>query len=165
MASPIPTAIRPPTVSAAFLYGSASLGEPIPQPESDLRSIHANASRDRLVGGIATYHLRARRASAARGDAALKDLDESRDLAELVQRNLIRGIRDLHPEARDLGVKQGRFAVLIGANMPSVLTEVSFLTNQEEAALLATDAYRDRISDALFQSILEYQLTPTSFPR
>ena len=45
--------------------------------------------------------------------------------------------------------------------MPGVLTEVSFLSNQEEAALLATDAYLDRISDALFQSIVEYQSTLT----
>ena len=145
-------------------------------------SIHANASRDRLVGGIATYHLigganpisqvAAREHSVARSDAdqlphpvrstARNDTPGgSRALAELVQRNLIRGIRELHPEARDLGVKEERFEVLIGANMPGVLTEVSFLSNQEEAALLATDAYLDRISDALFQSIVEYQSTLT----
>ena len=89
--------------------------------------------------------------------------DASRDLAGLVQEHLISGLRKLHPGARDLGVKQARFEVLLGARMPSVLTEVSFLTNHEEAALLATDAYRDRISDALFYAILEYQqlaLTP-----
>jgi len=90
--------------------------------------------------------------------------DESRDLAELVQRNLIRGIRELHPQAQDLGVKQAPFVVLIGANMPSVLTEISFLSNQEEAAFLASDAYLDRISDALLQSILEYQQTLTRSP-
>ena len=49
--------------------------------------------------------------------------------------------------------------VLIGANMPSVLAEISFLTNQEDAAFLATDAYRNQIADALLQSILEYQRT------
>ena len=148
-------------------------------------SIHANASRDRLVGGIATYHLKGaatrighaavRETPAARSDTdslphpvrsmAGKDTrDGSRDLAELVQRNLIGGIRELHGQARDLGVKRERFEVLIGANMPSVLTEVSFLTNREEAALLATDAYLDRISDALFLSILEYQSRLTSPP-
>ena len=146
-------------------------------------SIHANASRDRLVGGIATYHLkgpanRVRQAAARTNPAARSDTghvphpvrsmarhdtqDGSRALAELVQRNLIRGIRELYPEARDLGVKQERFEVLIGANMPGILTEVSFLTNQEEAALLTTDAYLDRISDALFQSILEYQPSTSS---
>ena len=148
-------------------------------------SIHANASRDRLVGGIATYHLKgaatrtghaaARENSAARSyagslphpvrSATRNDTrDGSRDLAELVRRNLLGGIRELHGQARDLGVKQERFEVLIGANMPGVLTEVSFLTNREEAALLATDAYLDRISDALFLSILEYQSRLTSSP-
>ena len=154
--------------------------------EADLfLSIHANASRDRLVGGIATYHLKgpatrfgqaaARETPTARSApdslprpvrsmARNNPRDGSRDLAELVQRNLIGGIRELYPEARDLGVKQERFEVLIGANMPSVLTEVSFLTNREEAALLATDAYLDRISDALFLSILEHQSGVTSSP-
>jgi N-acetylmuramoyl-L-alanine amidase len=133
-------------------------------------SIHANASRDRLVGGIATYHLgrssgQARRAGAVpEVGAAGARLDASRDLAALVQRYMIRGLRTLHPEARDLGVKRERFEVLIGATMPSVLTEISFVTNQAEAALLATDAYRDRISDALFEAIVEYQPVPSSPP-
>jgi N-acetylmuramoyl-L-alanine amidase len=43
--------------------------------------------------------------------------------------------------------------------MPSVLAEVAFLTNDEDAAFLATDSYRDRIADSLLQSILEYQQT------
>ena len=43
--------------------------------------------------------------------------------------------------------------------MPSVLAEISFLTNQEDAAFLATDAYRDRIAEALRRSILDYQRT------
>ena len=136
------------------------------QVDADLfLSIHANASRDRLAGGIATYHLEGsttptRRTAAALGNTAAREhLDESRDLAELVQGNLIRGIRELHPTVRDLGVKQERFKILIRANMPSVLTEISFLTNREEAALLSTDAFRDRITDALFQSVVEYQRT------
>ena len=148
-------------------------------------SIHANASRDRLVGGIATYHLKggasrfdqaaAREHHAARSEtnslphvvASMARNDTragSRDLAKLVQRNLVGGVRGLHPQARDLGVKQERFEVLIGANMPSVLTEVSFLTNQEEATLLASDPYTDRIADALFVSILEYQSRSTASP-
>jgi N-acetylmuramoyl-L-alanine amidase len=65
----------------------------------------------------------------------------------------------LNPSALDLGVKQAPFAVLIGANMPSVLAEIAFLTNDEDAAFLATDSYRDRIADSLLQSILEYQQT------
>ena len=104
-------------------------------------------------------------ATTDRGRVVVPDTDDragSRDFAELVQRNLVGGIREVHPYARDLDVKQERFEVLIGALMPSVLTEVSFLTNQEEATLLATNVYLDRISDALFLSILEYQSRSTS---
>ena len=142
-------------------------------------SIHANAASNGRARGIETYYLdltsdptvqalAARENSASReGMHDLPDLvrsitlrnkrDESRDFAETVQRNLLRGLRELHPAAQDLGVKQAPFVVLIGANMPSVLAEVSFLTNQEDAAFLATDAYRDRIAVALMDSILEYQ--------
>ncbi len=155
-------------------------------------SIHANAAKDHSARGIETYYLdlatdpNSRKVAArenaasrqhmhdlpqlARSITAYSKMDESRDLAEMVQRNLIRNVRDLHPEAQDLGVKQAPFVVLLGANMPSVLAEISFLTNQADAAFLATDAYRDRIADALLQSILEYQLAlkPTtssvSFP-
>jgi N-acetylmuramoyl-L-alanine amidase len=76
-----------------------------------------------------------------------------------VQRNLIRGIRQLHPDAQDKGVNEAKFVVLRGATMPSVLTEISFLTNEHEAALLSTDVYLDQISDALLDSILDYQQT------
>ena len=144
-------------------------------------SIHANAARDRTARGIETYYLDLATTAdtqmvAARENAASRDgmhdlpklvqsitlrnkLDESRDLAEMVQRHLVRAVRELHPDAQDLGVKQAPFVVLIGANMPSVLAEISFLTNQEDAAFLATDAYRNKIADALLQSILEYQRT------
>ena len=151
-------------------------------------SIHANAASDRSAGGIETYYLDlatdpdAQRV-AARENASFREgmhdlptlvrsitmrnkQDESRDLAETVQRNLVGAMRELHPGVQDLGVKQAPFVVLIDANMPSVLAEISFLTNQEDAAFLATDAYRDQIADALLRSILEYQRTlkpPTSF--
>ncbi|MDA1094624.1 MAG: N-acetylmuramoyl-L-alanine amidase [Acidobacteria bacterium] len=127
-------------------------------------SIHANASQHQVASGIATYHLRngtpttatARTASLAAPPAALND---SRDLAELVQRNLVRSVRQLHPDALDQGVHEATFVVLLGATMPSVLTEISFLTNEYEAALLSTSVYLDQISDALLRSILDYQAT------
>ena len=144
-------------------------------------SIHANAAKDQRARGVETYYLDLAtdpdaQIVAARENAASREgmhdlpnlvrsitmhnkFDESRDLAGMVQRNMIRAVRALHPDAQDLGVKQAPFVVLIGANMPSVLAEISFLTNQEDAAFLATDAYRDRIADALLQSILEYQRT------
>ena len=144
-------------------------------------SIHANAAGDRRARGVETYYLAlasdpTAQAVAARENATFREgmhhlpqlirsitmhnkLDESRDFAAMVQRNLIGAVRELHPDAQDLGVKQAPFVVLIGANMPSVLAEISFLTNQEDASYLATDAYRDHIADALLRSILEYQQT------
>ena len=142
-------------------------------------SIHANASDDPALRGIETYHLDfatdptaqtvAARENTASGESMhnLPDLvrsiamdnkvNESRALAALVQRNLMAGVREIRPDAKDLGVKQAPFMVLIGATMPSVLTEISFLTNEEAAAYLATGEYRDQIADALFSSIVGYQ--------
>ena len=142
-------------------------------------SIHANAAQDPRARGLETYYLDLAtepdaQAVAARENAASREgmhdlpnlvrsitldnkLDESRDFAKMVQQNMVRAVRELHPTAQDLGVKQAPFVVLIGANMPSVLAEISFLTNQEDAAFLETDAYRDQIADALLRAILEYQ--------
>ncbi len=154
--------------------------------EADLfLSIHANAADDPEARGIETYHLDfatdptakavAARENAVSGDnmhdlpdlvrsiAMNNKIDESRELARLVQRDLVAGVRQSRPDAQDLGVKQAPFMVLIGATMPSVLTEISFLTNEDAAAHLATSVYRDQIAEALFASVVGYQraLKPT----
>ena len=54
-------------------------------------------------------------------------------------------------------MKQAPFVVLIGAQMPSVLAEISFLTNKAEASLLKQEAYRQQIAQALCDAILKYQ--------
>jgi N-acetylmuramoyl-L-alanine amidase len=142
-------------------------------------SIHANASESGDVRGIETYFLNfannlsaagvAARENAASGQAmaALPDfvkaialnnkLDESRELATCVQRSMMERLRPANKLAKDLGVKQAPFVVLIGAAMPSVLAEVSFVTNPQEAKLLRGPAYRQRIADALFAAIRKYQ--------
>ena len=86
-------------------------------------------------------------------------LDESREFAEMVQGGLDQKLRSVNPQIRDLGVKQAPFVVLIGADMPSVLAEVSFLSNRAEALLLKQDDYRQRIAQALFEAVLRYQRT------
>jgi N-acetylmuramoyl-L-alanine amidase len=88
-------------------------------------------------------------------------LDESRDLATYVQEAMIATLRDTHSSVRDLGVKQAPFVVLIGAAMPSVLAEVSFLTNAQEASLLRDEAYRQSIAEALFSAVQRYQTSLT----
>lgn len=142
-------------------------------------SIHVNASNNRQVRGIETYFLNfatnlgaaavAARENAASGQsmAALPDvvktialdnkLDESRDFATHVQREMVAKLRPANRDVRDLGVKQAPFVVLIGAAMPSVLAEISFLTNAQETKLLKNSAYRQRIAAALFDAIRKYQ--------
>jgi N-acetylmuramoyl-L-alanine amidase len=142
-------------------------------------SIHANASSNGAARGVETYFLNfasnpeaeavAARENAASGRtmhslpeivkaiALNNKLDESRDLAGLVQRSMIRRLRPQNKNVKDLGVKQAPFVVLIGAEMPSVLAEISFLTNKSEGALLRTGAYRQRIADALADAVMQYQ--------
>jgi N-acetylmuramoyl-L-alanine amidase len=75
----------------------------------------------------------------------------------MVQRAMVDRLRGAKHDVRDLGVKQAPFVVLIGAGMPSVLAEISFVTNPQEARLLKSNAYRQRIAEALFDGIARYQ--------
>jgi N-acetylmuramoyl-L-alanine amidase len=142
-------------------------------------SIHANASANAQARGIETYFLNfannltaaavAARENAASSQAmgALPDfvkaialnnkLDESRDLATQVQHAMFERLRTTNRTLKDLGVKQAPFVVLIGAAMPSVLAEISFVTNPQEAKLLKGNVYRQRIAEALFNAIRKYQ--------
>ncbi len=142
-------------------------------------SIHANASHKSRARGVETYFLNfapdpsaeriAARENVAGGGTMnnLGDLletiasnskaNESRDFAGAIQNSMVAALRQADPDIPDLGVKQAPFIVLIGARMPSVLAEVSFLTNGREARLLSSDDYRDRIADALFEGILRYR--------
>ena len=65
-------------------------------------------------------------------------INESRDLAETVQRSMAKRLSAKNRSLKDLGVKQAPFVVLIGAVMPSVLAEISFVTNKQDGALLKT---------------------------
>lgn len=142
-------------------------------------SIHANASRNPKAHGVETYFLnfattRHAEAVAARENSAtgktmhsLPDivkaiatnnkLDESRDLAGLVQRSLVKRLSPQNTQLRDLGVKQAPFMVLVGAGMPSVLAEISFVTHPQEGQLLKTTRYRQRIAEALADAVMQYQ--------
>jgi N-acetylmuramoyl-L-alanine amidase len=142
-------------------------------------SIHANASPNASARGVETFFLNfasnmtaasvAARENAASGQAmgALPDflraialnnkLDESRDLATEVQRAIVERLRKSNKTVKDLGVKQAPFVVLIGAAMPSVLAEVSFVTNGPEAKLLQGSSYRQHIAEALYNAVRKYQ--------
>jgi N-acetylmuramoyl-L-alanine amidase len=142
-------------------------------------SIHANASRDPAARGVETYFLSfasnpEAEAVAARENAtsasdmhnlpsivraiALNNkLDESRDLAALVQQSLTARLSKTNPTLRSRGVKKAPFVVLIGAGMPSVLAEIGFITNKQESALVKTPAYRQRIAESLHAAVMQYR--------
>jgi N-acetylmuramoyl-L-alanine amidase len=82
--------------------------------------------------------------------------DESRRLAETIQRTLVKSLRPKHPAVSNRGVKTAPFAVLVGTEMPAILAEVACLSNAEEAQLLATPPYRQEIAQALVQGIRAY---------
>jgi N-acetylmuramoyl-L-alanine amidase len=142
-------------------------------------SIHANASRNAAARGVETYFLsfasspEAEEVAARENSASEKTmhnlpdiikaialntkLDESRDLAGMVQEQLVTRLRRANRNLRNLGVKKAPFVVLIGAGMPSVLAEIAFLTNKQEAQLLKTAAYKQRIAESLQAAILKYR--------
>jgi N-acetylmuramoyl-L-alanine amidase len=150
-------------------------------------SIHANASRNAAARGVETYFLNLTgnpdaEAVAARENAAssrsmsqLPDIvkaialnnkiQESRDFAVMVQNSLASQLQKADRDVRNLGVKQAPFMVLLGATMPSVLAEISFITNKQEAAMLKTDKYRQRIAEALLAGVLRYQQSLKATPQ
>jgi N-acetylmuramoyl-L-alanine amidase len=150
-------------------------------------SIHANSSPNASARGFETYFLSfapnpEAEALAARENAGSSKtmgnlpelvkaitlnnkLDESRDFAAMLQQSLHEQLRKADRTARNLGVKQAPFMVLVGATMPSVLTEVSFLTNRDEAVLLRDAKYRQRVAEALFNGIVKYQQSLKTAPR
>jgi len=144
-------------------------------------SIHANSSGTRAVRGVETYYLnltsdRDALEVAARENAAsqksiheLQDLvskitltdkiAESREFAAHVQRSLHSAVAKEAAVLRNRGVRKAPFLVLIGARMPSVLAEVSFLSNPRDERLLKTPSYRQKIAEALFQGLARYART------
>lgn len=141
-------------------------------------SIHANSSDDPTARGVETYYLNfTSRADAlevaARENAvseqsihelqdlvkkiALKEkIGESREFATDVQRSLYAGLSAKSPNLRNRGVKKAPFVVLIGANMPSILAEISFVSNPDDAKKLKTNDYRQRIADSLYKGVFKY---------
>lgn len=87
-------------------------------------------------------------------------LDASRALADAVHRSTLAGARTILPEIPDRGVKSAMFYVLVGARMPAILLEASFLTKQDEAEALRTEVYRQRLSDGIAEGILNYLSRP-----
>jgi N-acetylmuramoyl-L-alanine amidase len=141
-------------------------------------SVHANSSPDPTARGVETYYLNFTTSAdalevAARENAvsdqsihelsdlvkkiALQDkINESREFASDVEQNLYAGLEEGNPGLKDRGVKKAPFVVLIGANMPSILAEISFLTNPSDAQELRDPKYRERIAESLYRGVARY---------
>jgi N-acetylmuramoyl-L-alanine amidase len=141
-------------------------------------SIHANSSRDSDARGVETYYLNFTSSPealevAARENAvseksihelqdlvkkiALKDkIDESREFAGDVQQSLYGGLALENAGIRNRGIKKAPFIVLIGANMPSILAEISFVSNPTDERKLETPEHRQRIAESLYRGVSKY---------
>ena len=136
--TPTPAAIRKARGVETYFLNFAS------NPEAE-----AVAARENSASGKTMHSL----PEIVRAIALNNKIDESRDFAEMVQKSMVRRLSTRNRALRDLGVKQAPFVVLIGAGMPSVLAEISFVTNKQDGALLKTGAYRQQIAESLFDAI------------
>ena len=141
-------------------------------------SIHANSSENRETRGVETYYLNMKGTAeamqvAARENASsdqsvhqLQELvakialgekaEESREFAADIQESLLRRVQKASRDIKNRGVRRAPFVVLIGADMPSVLTEISFLSNPSDEQLLKRPETRQRIAEGLYQGVAQY---------
>ncbi len=141
-------------------------------------SIHANASRNRKASGVETYVLdfatdegeidvaSRENATAQRNIRELEDLlrkialgdygQESRDLAHTLQGKLVAAMMQNGHQQRDRGIKQAPFIVLIGSNMPSILTEIGFISNPKDEKFYKTNEARQQVAEALYSGVEAY---------
>jgi N-acetylmuramoyl-L-alanine amidase len=142
-------------------------------------SIHLNASpspEDR--GGLSTHvldtthdpqslGLAARENEAGEADMSAllplvaplvrrEQVARSLELAHSVHRAALRSGRRMLPDLVDRGVRRALFYVLVGARMPAILCEASFLSRPEEAEALGTDQYRQLLAEGIAEGIARY---------
>jgi N-acetylmuramoyl-L-alanine amidase len=141
-------------------------------------SVHINSARNRTGRGLETYYLSFAKSAAAEelaarenaiSQATMKDLnnlvkaiatnskiDESRDFAGIIQKSHIETLSPSFRGVLDRGVHTAPFYVLIGANMPSILTEVGFISNPEEEQWLKSDEYQEKLAESLLEGVRSY---------
>jgi N-acetylmuramoyl-L-alanine amidase len=143
-------------------------------------SIHANACKDRAIRGIESFVIGtttnrdALRLAAKENNISPRQVSDlqiiltdlklndptkvipSRQLADCVQLALVNSLQRRYGQAKDLGVKQAPFIVLVGAEMPSILIEVSFISNPTEERMLRDERYLDVLTDAIVDGLKRY---------
>jgi len=147
------------------------------QTQADLFvSVHANYSSSAAARGVETYYTNLFSAPGSREVEKHDDgtfakpmpvslsagglhekIEESRRLAESVQRALYATLAANNPDIRNRGIKDSAFAVLTGTAMPAILTEISFVSSPTDERNLQSAAYRQQIAEALYQGIARYQ--------
>jgi N-acetylmuramoyl-L-alanine amidase len=148
-------------------------------------SIHANSSPYRGASGVETYYLnlsssREALEIAARENASSQrsiyelneilqkitvndKIAESREFATRVQNALHGGITRVYPSAQNRGVKKAPFVVLLGAQMPSILTEIGFVSNPRDETQLKRPETRQKIAESIFSGVKKYAETLSHF--
>lgn len=142
-------------------------------------SLHINANKKRNVHGIETYYLNLARSKSARRVAArenaitekrisdlqfiLTDLmlnskmQESKALAELVQKSMVKTVRARGWKSKSNGVRSAPFYVLMGAKMPSILVELGYCSNATEAKRLRNSSYLNLLADGIANALSTYR--------
>ena len=150
-------------------------------------SIHTNASRDHRAYGVETYILNLatddeairvaamENATSAKNisdlDSILQDLmqnakvNESTRLASYVQQAMHSRLKSKYDSIRNKGIKQAPFYVLLGADMPAILVETSFISNARECKRLTSSRYQKLICQGIVDGIKRYirETNPMAF--
>lgn len=143
-------------------------------------SVHVNAEPQSIARGIETYFLNFATDESAMRTAALENavstkkiaqlkdilndiitnnkIDESKRLAGFVQKSMVKNAKKKNKTVKDHGVKQAPFFVLIGAQMPAVLVEVSFISNQHDEKLLSDNTYLRLLARGIADGVKNYAL-------
>ncbi len=150
-------------------------------------SIHTNAVRDKRAYGIETFFLNlatdddAIRVAARENATSAKNISdletilndlmqnakisESSRLAAMVQQEVVLHLKNSFSHIRSKGVKQAPFYVLLGAQMPALLVETSFISNPRECKRLTSAKYQEALCDGIIRGIRKYikETSPTAF--
>ncbi|HZD60031.1 MAG TPA: N-acetylmuramoyl-L-alanine amidase [Anaerolineae bacterium] len=105
-------------------------------------SIHHNSTLSTAAVGTSVYYYPTSQ------DGAL--------LAKIVQEELVKALGWAGVSGKDDGIHSADFAVLRETVMPAVLCEAAFLSNPNEAALLATDSFRQKEAQGIRNGIIKY---------
>ena len=144
-------------IRAAQRENASPVAEPTATPVQTSKGAPSKpvASSDELSpdGGPTEERLR----SAVASVSSSARITQSQELASYIQSGLVRGVGSVAPKtAVNRGIKHASFIVLLGASMPSVLAEISFVSNAHDEGLLKTEQFRDRIAVSLFAGLRAY---------